>query len=149
MIYLRSFRTAAFLVLGAVGLAACDSTAHLTPEAVAADPTITPVNVDQLISSYMAANPGADGVPLMNARSRGWILHADNTMTYDDLMSTRELLTRSAVTESSGNRICQERVATWTGVCLNLYRLGDGSIRVEYEFGNGVRNSYVARNISI
>jgi len=149
MDYFRKFRTFAFLALGALGLAACNTTTQLAPEAAAADQAITPVNVDQLIAGYVASNPGATEVPLHNIRRRGWTLYTDGTMSFHGFTSTSRLNYRTAVTESSGNRICQAPTDFWSGVCLTLYRLGDGSIRVEYEFGNGAKSSYVARSISI
>ena len=122
--------TAAVLIFGA--LSACET----VPVTEGPNATARPVSAEQLLSSAATSTP--DGrVELLDARNRGFILNTNNTITYVDLRSRGELLRETAVTTNAGNRICMERLDPWSGACLTLFQNFDGTVTMEYKFGNG------------
>jgi len=121
---------AAALVL--VGLSACET----VPVTEGPNATARPVSAEQLLSSAATSTP--DGrVELLNASNRGFILNTNNTITYVSLRAKGEKLYESAVTTNTGNRICMAPVQPWSGACLTLFQNFDGTVTMEYKFGNG------------
>lgn len=142
----KIIRTAAVLIaFGA--LSACQTTTSGT-ETQSAGQTV-PVSVADVKAAYFAQNPGATSVTLFNVRARGFTIHSDNTMTYNSFRSRSGSNLRGDVTHEGGNRICMDKVGTWTGACIDLFRRANGSIQVRYKFGNNRGNSYTVRGFSM
>ena len=119
------------------GLSACQTTTTTTKKK---EPP-APIDVSELISNYVAANPGATGIPLWDPPYRRITLNVDNTMTYENLRD-KESETH-AIKSLEGNRICSV-----IDTCLDLLRLSNGKIRVFFEFKSGRNGRFVARGVT-
>ena len=135
---------AALLLMG--GLSACQTTTMTATDA--SQESSTPLEVNTLITSYLAANPEARSIPLLKNPNYGFILNLDNTATFVT-SGFRRITITGAVTFQEGNRVCVDLVRTQKDSCLDIFRQDDGSVRISFEHGNGLGDSYLVRDINV
>ena len=140
----RPLRTLAALALAAA-LAACvtpqDASENAVPQVFVPAESV-PVNWAEYRAAFHAANPDAERLSLLRRRNVGFRVYRDGRFEFPHY-GIRHRTTSSTVSNVDGNRLCAARNGTWSGVCLDLYRMKDGRLFLKYEFGNGRGDSFV------
>lgn len=159
MVCLRTLRNIA-LFASVTFTAACQSTTMpvsqgSTDESVAVQraeqsrPDRVPLDVTDLRDRFLASNPGSEGLPLIKGKRGGFVLKANGDVTYKAFRSKGNLQTNTRIISDEGNRVCVAKVRNWSGACFSLFKMADGSVRVDYEFGNGHGGSYTVSGLTL
>lgn len=127
-------------------LSACQTTSM--PVTEGPDANAVAVDITDLRDSYLAANPGAEGLPLLNSNKQGFVIKSDGTIRYNAFFASSNLFYITEITVDEGNLMCMAKTEYWSGACMKLFRMGDGSYQVSYKFGNGAGSSYTARSLT-
>ena len=143
---IRNIIMALFLI---GSISACQTT---TANDASQEPSIpidlAPLEVNTLVTSYLAANPEARNIPLLKNPNYGFILNLDNTATFVT-SGFRRITITGAVTFQEGNRVCVDLVRTEKDSCLDIFHQDDGTVRISFEHGNGLSDSYLVRDINV